>query len=62
MHLETLSTLVAACANWLHHIPHDADSDVRELRCVVMVVFQEVRCACIVFSIDSTKFMTRTGS
>ncbi|KAF2744341.1 hypothetical protein M011DRAFT_479926 [Sporormia fimetaria CBS 119925] len=56
-----LSTLVAMYAPWVEFIPHDADSEARALRCVVMTEFPNVRLASMVFSISHQEYMKRTG-
>lgn len=56
-----LSTLANKYAGWIQHVPHDADSDARVLRAVVMTVFPEVKYACYTFSISYEDFMARTG-
>lgn len=56
-----LSTLVATYAAWIEFVPHDADSDTRALRCVVMSEFPNVRLACMVFSVSHQEYMRRTG-
>jgi hypothetical protein len=56
-----LSTLVAMYAPWIEFVPHDADSDARALRCVVMTEFPNVRMACTTFSISYQEYMRRTG-
>lgn len=56
-----LSTLVTKYASWMPHLPHDADSDARVLRTVVMTMFPQVRKACYTFSTSYADFMGRTG-
>lgn len=56
-----LPTLVTKYAAWLQHLPHDADSDARVLRAVVMSVFPMVKSACYTFSTNHDDFMKRTG-
>jgi hypothetical protein len=56
-----LPTLVAKYAAWLQHTPHDADSDARVLRAVVMCVFPMVKKACYAFSTSHDGFMKRSG-
>lgn len=56
-----LSTLAARYVGWMQHLPHDADSDARVLRAVVMTVFPQTRKACYTFSTSHTDFMERTG-
>lgn len=56
-----LSTLAVHYAGWVQHMPHDADSDARILRIVVMSEFVLARKACHVFSSSFTTFMERTG-
>ena len=41
-----LASLMTSYANWLHHIPHDVDSEARALRVVVMTVFPNTEAAC----------------
>ncbi|KAJ5709241.1 hypothetical protein N7493_010575 [Penicillium malachiteum] len=56
-----LSTLAVNYAAWVPHMPHDADSDARILRTVVMSEFLLARKACYSFSCSFTTFMERTG-
>ena len=56
-----LSTLATKHVAWIQHVPHDADSDARVLRAVVLTVFPLVRKACYTFSISYEDFMGRTG-
>jgi hypothetical protein len=56
-----LSTLATKYVPWMQHIPHDADSDARILRGVVMTAFPSVRKACYTFSTSHEDFMERTG-
>ena len=56
-----LASLVTRYANWLHRIPHDADSDARALRVVVMTVFPNTAAACYTFSVryNDTRLVVR---
>lgn len=56
-----LSTLATKYVGWMQHIPHDADSDARVLRAVVMTEFPLVKRACYAFSTSYEDFMERTG-
>ena len=56
-----LASLVTRYGNWLHRIPHDADSDARALRVVVMTVFPNTAAACCTFSVryNDTRLVVR---
>ena len=56
-----LASLVTRYANWSHCIPHDAESDARALRAVIMAVFPDTAAACYTFSIRYEDFAKRTG-
>jgi len=57
----SLQTLVATYTPWVRHLPHDADSDVRALRAVVMTAYPNVRLATYTFSTTYQTFIERTG-
>ncbi len=57
----TLSVLATRHAAWMAHVPHDADSDAKVLRAVVMTTFPMTKQACFAFSTNFANFMLKTG-
>ncbi|KAF2844088.1 hypothetical protein T440DRAFT_473667 [Plenodomus tracheiphilus IPT5] len=56
-----LSALVVKYACWLGHVPHDADSESRVLRSVVLNEFRDPETICMLISAPHAQFMGRTG-
>jgi hypothetical protein len=56
-----LATLITTYTPWIRHLPHDADSDVKALRAVVMTAYPNVRLATYTFSCTYQVFIERTG-